>query len=122
MVARQRLPRLARPYRRVIFVEAPVSSMKTRRCGSRSGRASSQVSRRAATSGLSCSAARAGFFEGHGVAIQEPPHRARCERGPVLSTQQLGDLGERDVDLIVDSLQDDVAIAFDLMRTAIATL
>ena len=56
------LPAGARPRNRAILVEAPVSSMKTRCRGSRSGCASNQASRRAATSGRSCSLACAVFF------------------------------------------------------------
>jgi hypothetical protein len=40
--ARQRSPRRARPWRRAILVEAPVSSMKTSRSGSKSSWASNQ--------------------------------------------------------------------------------
>ena len=83
-----------------IFVEALVSSMKTRQAGSSSDRASNQALRRAATSGLSCSAACAVFFERHGVAIEEAPHRARRERGPMLPAQHLGNLAQRDVGLV----------------------
>ncbi len=61
--ARQRSPRFARPRRRAILVEAPVSSTNTRRSGSRSGCASNHASRRAATSDLLCSLACAVFWK-----------------------------------------------------------
>jgi hypothetical protein len=56
------LARGARPWSRVIFVEAPVSSMKTRRSGSTNGCAARQIRRLAATSGRSCSLALSDFF------------------------------------------------------------
>jgi hypothetical protein len=96
--------------------------MKTRRSASRSGWASSQALRRAATSGLSCSAACAVFFERHGVTVQEPPHRARGERGPVLPEQHLGNLAQRDVDLLLDRRKDDAAIGLNALGAAIAAL
>jgi len=51
-----------RPWVRAILVEAQVSSMKTRRSGSRSSWPSNQASRRFRMSGRSCSAACAVFF------------------------------------------------------------
>ena len=59
---RSRSPRRQRPWRRAILVEAQVSSMKTRRSGSRSSWPSNQSSRRFRTSGRSCSLACAVFF------------------------------------------------------------
>jgi len=96
--------------------------MKTRQAGSSSDRASSQASRRAATSGLSCSAACAVFFDRHGVAIEEAPHRARRERSPMLPAQHLGNLAQRDVGPRVDGIEDDAAIGLDALGAAIATL
>jgi hypothetical protein len=83
--ARQRCPRLARPRSRAILVEAPVSSMKTKLSGSRSGCAWNQACRRATTSGRSCSLACAVFFNGHAVPIEEAPDRAGCETGTVVA-------------------------------------
>ena len=59
---RRRSPLGARPRRRVILVFNPVSSMKIRRSESRSGCASNQAPRAAATSARSCSLAWADFF------------------------------------------------------------
>lgn len=96
--------------------------MKTKRSASRSGWASSQALRRAATSGLSCSAACAVFFERHGVTVEEPPHRARGERGTMLPAQHLGNLAQRDVHLLLDCREDDAAAGLNALGAAIATL
>src|SRR5438105_2892565 len=93
--ARQRSPRLARPRRRAILVEAPVSSTNTSRSGSRSGCTSNHASRRAATSDLPCSLACAVFFEGHAVALEEAPDRAGREAGTVRALEQVGELDQR---------------------------
>ena len=69
-------PRGARPYRRAILVEAQVSSIKTRRSGSRSSCPSNQSSRRFTTSGRSCSLACAAFFARDLVTIKETPERS----------------------------------------------
>src|ERR1700710_2323486 len=95
--ARHRSPCKARPRSRAILVEAPVSSMKTRRFGSRSGWAANQARRRAATSGRSCSAACAVFFEGHAVAVEAAPDGAGPERDAVLGPQQFGQFDQADV-------------------------
>ncbi len=104
--ARQRSPCRARPRSRAILVEAPVSSMNTRRSGSRSGCALNQALRRATTSGRSCSAACAVFFEGHPVPVQATPDRARHERGTVIPLQHGGQLGQRNILLRLDCRQD----------------
>jgi hypothetical protein len=74
--------------------------MKTRRSGSRSGWASNQARRLAATSGRSCSLAWAVFFEGHRVAVKEAPHRAGCEGCAVLGAQQIGQFDQGDILLL----------------------
>ncbi len=119
-LARHRCPRMARPRNRAIFVEAPVSSMNTRRSGSRSGWASNQAWRRAATPGRSCSLACAVFFEGEIVAVQEAPDRAAGKQGPVIALEHVRQLGQRDVLLRLDGRQDDVAKRLDPMRAHIA--
>jgi len=91
---------------RAILVEVPVSSMKTRRPGSRSGWAANQALRRAAMSDRSCSAACAVLFEGHGVAVEEAPHRAGRERGAMPRAQRLGQLDQAGVLLRLDGRQD----------------
>ena len=96
--------------------------MKTRQSASRSGWASNQSLRRAATSGLSCSAACAVFFERHGVPIEETPHRARRERGAAIPAQHLGNFVQRDVGPRLDRIEDDAVIDLDAIGAAIATL
>ena len=75
--------------------------------------------RRAATSGRSCSLACAVSFEGDAVAVEEPPHRARCERHTVLAMELLGQLDQRDVHLLLDRAEDDVAEGLDTMRALV---
>ncbi len=84
---RQRVPRFDRPRRRATFVETAVSSMKTRCPGSRSGWPSNHALRRTATSVRVCSLACAVFFNGHGVAVEAAPDRARRETHAVLCRQ-----------------------------------
>jgi hypothetical protein len=97
------------------LVEAPVSSMKTSRVGSRSGCASNQASRRLATSGRSCSLACAVFFDGHRVAVKEAPDRAGREGGTMIAAQHIGQFNEGDVHLRVDRTQDNIPICLDPM-------
>lgn len=60
--SRARSPRMARPYRRVIFVVTPDSSMKTIFAGSQFCEIRFQSFRSDAMSARSCSAARSVFF------------------------------------------------------------
>ncbi len=113
--ARQRWPCKARPRSRAILVDAPVSSMNTRRSGSRSGCALNQALRRAATSGRSCSAACAVFFEGHPVPVQAAPDRAGHERGAMILLQHGGQLGQRDILLRFNRSQDHAGKRLDLV-------
>ncbi len=105
---------------RAILVEAPVSAMKTRRSGSRSGCASNQACRRTATSGRACSLACAVVLKGHRVPVEEAPNRAGREGRTVLVTQQLRQFHTRDVRPALDRGQDDVAPGRDAMRAQIA--
>src|ERR1700730_6204250 len=68
-------PRLFRPCVRVILVFAHVSSMKTRRLGSRRNWIFFHKVRRRATSGRSCSPAKSVFFEADPLAAQKTPQR-----------------------------------------------
>src|SRR5271156_5137187 len=122
MGERHRSPRLVRPRRRAILVEAPVSSMKTRCSGSRSGWASNQACRRAATSGRSCSLACAVFFQGDAMAVKKAPDRTRGKHGAMLPPQEIRELNQRDVHLLVDRTQDDVAVSLDAMGTPVSAL
>src|SRR4029079_13560110 len=98
-LAMQRVPRCERPRSRAILVDAPVSSMNTRRAGSRSGCAARQACLALTTSARSCSLACAVFFECLGMAIETSPDRALRKPLTVLPCQVLGDLGQRDVHL-----------------------
>ncbi len=62
ILALSRWPRGARPCNHAILVLAPISSMNTRRRGSRSSWPSNHASRRLRTSGRSCSAACPDYF------------------------------------------------------------
>lgn len=84
-VAFRRAPLGARPWRRVILVLTPVSSMKTSRAGSMKGCAARRRSRAAATPGRSCSEAVRLFFctSGRGGRRRSTWRRYRAPRhGP----------------------------------------
>src|SRR6476620_10142711 len=65
-----------------MLVAAHVSSMKTRRSGSRSGWAARHCCRWAATSGRSCSAARRTFFYAQAQGGDRPPQSGEGDRQP----------------------------------------
>src|ERR687897_543742 len=102
-------------------VERPVSSTKIRRAGSRSGWASNQASRAAATSGRSCSAACAVFFPGDRPAIEEAPERPKPDRHAALGAQAILHFGQRDVVRLVDQGEQEALMGVEL-GTARATL
>src|SRR3954470_17406013 len=77
-----RAPTGARPYRRVMFVLAHVSSMNTSRAGSRAAIASAHSSRFAFTSGRSCSAARRTFFERQPEPVEARGQGAQADPDP----------------------------------------
>ncbi|MGF7163300.1 hypothetical protein FHS85_004963 [Rhodoligotrophos appendicifer] len=84
-LAWQRSPVGARPRKRAIFAEAPVSSMKISFSGARSSWLSNQDCRAAATSLRACSAAWPVFY---GMARPSRQHRAMvlvCLRGSVVA-------------------------------------
>src|SRR6185503_12431731 len=122
IAAMHRLPRSDRPRSLAIFVEAPVSSMKTRRRGSRSGCAARQACLRAATSGRSCSLACAVFFEGLRVAIEEAPDRTPRKPLIVLPLQVGGDLRQRDVDGLGKQPEDLAGMSLDPVGALVAAL
>src|SRR5271163_570935 len=70
-----RRPRLPRPRDRAMLVEVPVSSIKTSFAGSSEPCSAFQAVRAAATSGRSCSAACAVFFEADALGRKEPLYR-----------------------------------------------
>ena len=114
---RNQRPLGQRPRGRVIFVVVPVSSIKTRRCGSSriSGwRVVVQSSRAWLTSGRSCSLARRVFFEA--IAVANEPARQRSGIGPLAGRG--GELGcqfrHGDVCLLGDKRQKKRPIRFEL--------
>ncbi len=86
----QRWPRFARPRRRAILVEAPVSSMETKRSGFSSGCAANQARRLAATSGRFSSLRRPVIFARLGVAVEETPDSAQGEVCAVVASEHFG--------------------------------
>ena len=119
--ARQRWPRFERPRRRAILVEAPVSSMNTKQQGSRLGCCTSQASRRAATSGRSCSAACAVFFEAEPSALEEPPHGGDGDRDTALPQQGL-QLGQRHIRPPFHLAQKKASLRLDPPRATVPAL
>ena len=117
---RHRSPFSARPSSRAILVEAPVSSMKIRWCGSRSGSASTQVWRRARTSGLSCSAAWAVFFIYPAALGQKIPNRDPANAHAPLQRQLLRDFVQRDIRLILDQDDNEVLMRIKLGAPGLA--
>src|SRR6201993_2099299 len=96
--------------------------MKTSLSGSSSGASSRQAWRAAATSGLSCSAACALFFEGHAVTVEKTPNRARRKRGSPLGGQHLGNLNQGHVRLGLDRLHDRLMVLFNAPGALITAL
>ena len=103
------------------MVEAPVSSMNTNRQGSRSGCWTNQACRRAATSGRSCSAACAVFFEADPAALEEPPQGADAHRYAALEQQGL-QLGQRHIRPLFHRAQKKASLRLDPARAAVSAL
>jgi hypothetical protein len=103
---------------RAIFVEAQVSSMNTRRSGSRSGWLSNHAHRWFRMSGRSCSVACAVFFARDPMTVEEAPDRADACRHA--SPRELGlDLRQRDVGLLFEEVEDQGRMGLDPRRAAI---
>src|SRR5450755_2141086 len=94
--------------------------MKTSLSGSSCGASSRQAWRAAATSGLSCSAACALFFEGHAVTVEKAPNRTRCKRSCPLGCEHLGDLNQGHVRLGLDRTHDRLMVLFDALGALVA--
>src|SRR5215470_8043973 len=94
--------------------------MKTSLSGSSCGASSRQAWRAVATSGLSCSAACALFFEGHAVTVEETPNRAWCKRCPSLRFEHLGDLNQGHVWLGLDRSHDRLMVLFEAPGALVA--
>ena len=82
---RRRSPRRQRLWVRAMLVDAQVSSMNTRRSGSRSSWLSNPAWRRFKTSGRSCSLARAVFFGRDSVIGEEAANRAVADNNALLA-------------------------------------
>jgi hypothetical protein len=103
-----------------MFVLAQVSSMNTRRSGSRSIWPSNHARRCLRTSGRSCSMAWPVFFARDAVAAKEPLDRAVAE--PVtLRTEGAAQLLDGDVGGRVQQVLDQLALRFDPPGPAVAT-
>ena len=113
---------IARPERRAILVDAPVSSTKTSLSGSRSGWVSNQAPRRCSTSGRCCLLACADFFKGDAAAEEEAPHRALGDPQPMLALQMGRDLRQHHVRSLFDQRQDHLGPCLDPLRAPVATL
>src|SRR5258706_2145619 len=79
MAALSRSPLAQRPQRRAILVESQVSSRNTSPVASSAGWLARQASRSACTSGRSCSAACALFFEAQPHPLQRIPQRTDAD-------------------------------------------
>jgi hypothetical protein len=96
------------------LVEALVSSMNTRRSGSRSSWPSNQTSRAAATSGRSCSAAWAVFFDCDRPCLEEAPERSDASRNAAFLSQASLHFLQADVAGRLDQLQEEVCMSIEL--------
>ena len=122
MEARHLSPRLDRPRRRAILVDAAVSSMKISRAGSRSSWPSNQSRRRRRTSARCCSLACAVFFERDAALFEEHPHRRRHHPNVMLGRQPVRDLGQRDVRRLGNKAEDEALMRIELRARRLALL
>jgi hypothetical protein len=104
-----------------MFVKHQVSSMNTRRDGSRSSWPSNHASRRFRTSGRLCSLACAVFFERDPATVEKPPERRNRDRDAHLR-QQGAQFDQRDIALSGDSVENEIGIGLDLVRMPVSTL
>src|SRR6188472_785939 len=88
-----------------MFVAAHVSSMKTRRLGSRAGWRRMNTRRAWATSGRSCSAACRVFFERQLMGTEKPVHRTQPDGDPARGRKPAADLLQGQVRLPGNQLQ-----------------
>ncbi len=110
---RSRSPLAQRPWLRVMLVAVHVSSMNTRRSGSRPSYPSNPCRRCLRTSGRSCSIACPVFFPRDAVTLEEAMHRADPDRCATLDQRCLN-LGQGHVALLCDQFLDQVAMHLDL--------
>src|SRR5215212_7212009 len=88
--------------------------MNTSRAGSRSSWPSNQASRASATSGLSCSAACAVFFERDAARVEEAPDRGGAGVQAALVLEAGSDLLEREIGCAVDQFEQIVGLIVEL--------
>jgi hypothetical protein len=104
-----------------MFVAVQVSSMKTRRSGSRSGWLSNQSRRCFRTSGRSCSTACPVFFARQAMALEESRER-RGRSGDAALGQAGAELFEALVALRLERSRDDRVLRFDPARPGVTAL
>jgi hypothetical protein len=56
------------------------------------------------------------------MAVKKAPDRTRGKHGAMLPPEELGELNQRDVHLLVDRTQDDVAVSLDAMGALVSAL
>src|ERR671932_1327020 len=88
--------------------------MNTSPSGSRSSWPSNHASRASATSGLSCSAACAVFFEGDAARVEEAPDRGGAGLQAALVLQAGSDLLEREIRCLGDEFEQEVGLIVEL--------
>jgi hypothetical protein len=101
-------------------VGAPVSLMNTSRSGSRSSWPSIHASRRFRSSGRSCSAAWAVFFDGHIAAVEEGPDRAHARCDVPFRREALLHLRECDVRCRFNGAEQEGAMRIQLRATGLS--
>src|ERR671932_814753 len=97
--------------------------MNTSPSGSRSSWPSNHASRASATSGLSCSAACAVFFEGDAARVEEAPDRGGAGVQAALVLQAGSDLLEREISCLGDKFEQILGFLVELgaRRMALAS-
>src|ERR1700731_1345419 len=120
MAARKLRPRRQRPRLRAMFVEAQVSSMNTRRAGSRSSCPANQSRRCLRTSERRCSSACADFFKRELMAIEKAPKHGGRETLAALGDQAFLDFQQRHVRPAANETEQIVAMGLDTTRTTSA--
>lgn len=114
MPALRRSPLAARPRRRAMLVDAQVSSMNTRRSGSRSSWASNQSQRRFRMSGRFCSAAYAVFFKGQAAPVEEGPKRRPSRRHITLRGKLVEHLADGHIRRGLDKPENVITVRIEL--------
>jgi len=112
-------PHGARPCRRPIFVDAPVSSMNTSLSGSRSTWPSNQACLRFRMSGRFCSSAWADFFERDPATLEEAPQPRRAGRHAPFGQSCLKFRQGR-VRPGLQQAQDRLSVTFHVLRPAVS--